>query len=142
MLNRIVREQSVEPIVSRYGDPHYGDPRYGDPRYGDPRYGDPRYGDPRYGDPRGHYRAWDDISLMNAMAAVDNGTSIRKAAEMYSIPRSTLHDHVSGKIAYGAKSRPSPYLTTEEEEELASFLIQAAKIGYPHTKSQVFAIVQ
>ena len=82
------------------------------------------------------------MALMNAMAAVDNGTSIRKAAEMYGIPRSTLHDHVSGRIKYGARSGPSPYLTTEEEEELASFLLQSAKIGYPHTKSQVFAIVQ
>ena len=49
---------------------------------------------------------------------------------------------MSGKIDFGARSGPSPYLTAEEEEELASFLIQSASIGYPHTKSQVLAIVQ
>ena len=114
MLNRIVREQSAEPVQHLCGAR----------------------------ESRGQYRAWDGVGLMNAMAAVDNGISIRKAAEMYGVPRSTLHDHVSGKIAYGAKSGPSPYLTTEEEEELASFLIQTAKIGYPHTKAQVFSVVQ
>jgi hypothetical protein len=30
----------------------------------------------------------------------------------------------------------------EEEEELTNFLLQAAEIGYPHTKKQVFSIVQ
>ena len=54
----------------------------------------------------------------------------------------TLHDHVSGKIALGAKSGPDPYLSFEKEEELASFLVQTAEIGYPHTKRQVLALVQ
>ena len=61
---------------------------------------------------------------------------------MYGIPRSTLHDHVSGKVAYGAKCGPDPYLDLEEEEELASFLIRSAEVGYPHTKIQTFALVQ
>lgn len=58
---------------------------------------------------------------MNAMAAVEGGISVRRAAEMYNVLKSTLHDHVEGKISFGARSRsgPSPYLTTEEE--LASF---------------------
>ena len=76
------------------------------------------------------------------MLAVDKGVSLRRAAEMYKIPRSTLHDHVSGKIALGARSGPDPYLSVEEEEELASFLVQTAEIGYPHTKRQVLALVQ
>ena len=33
-------------------------------------------------------------------------------------------------------------LTAEEEEELASFLVQTARIGYPHTRKQVFSLVQ
>ena len=61
---------------------------------------------------------------------------------MYSIPKSTLHDHVSGKVRYGAKCGPDPYLDLEEEEELVSFLIRLAGIGYPHTKKQLFALVQ
>ena len=40
---------------------------------------------------------------------------------MYEIPRSTSHDHVTGWIEHGALPGPSacPYLTREEEEELA-----------------------
>ena len=48
----------------------------------------------------------------------------------------------SGKIAFGARSGPDPYLSSEEEEELARFLLQTAAIGYPHTKRQVLALVQ
>jgi len=91
---------------------------------------------------RGTYRTWDDIALQNAVAAVDKGMPYRQAAEMYGVPKSTVHDHLSGKIALGARPGPDPYLSIEEEEELASFLIETAKIGYPHTKRQVLAVVQ
>ncbi len=92
--------------------------------------------------PRGTYRGWEDTNLLNAVTAVDQGLSLRQAAEIYRVPKSTLHDHVSGKIAFGSRPGPDPYLSTEEEEELASFLLQTAKIGYPHTKRQVLALVQ
>ena len=68
--------------------------------------------------------------------------SYRRISEMYNIPCATLHDHVSGKVRFGARSGPVPYLNIEEEEELASFLIHTARIGFPHTKKQVFAIVE
>lgn len=91
---------------------------------------------------RGTYKSWNDIGLSKALAEVEKGLSIRTVAEMYGIPKSTLHDHVSGKVAYGAKSGPDPYLDLEEEEELASFLVRSAGIGYPHTKKEVFTLVQ
>ena len=69
----------------------------------------------------------------HAVEAVEKGESVLKAAEVYNAPCSTLHDRVSGKTAQDARSGPQPYLTLEEEEELTSFLLQAAKIGYPHT---------
>lgn len=78
---------------------------------------------------------------MNAMLAVELGVSLRRASEMYCIPKSTLYDHFSGKVAFGAHSGPDPYLSVEEEE-LGNFLIQVARIGYPHTKKQVLALVQ
>ena len=79
---------------------------------------------------------------MHAMQAVEEGESIRRAAEMYSIPKSTLHDHVRGKVEFGARSGPDPYLTVAEEEELCNFLVQVASIGYPRTKQQVLGIVE
>ena len=46
------------------------------------------------------------------------------------------------KVAYGSKCGPDLYLDLEEEEELPNFLVRSAGIGYPHTKKQVFALVQ
>ena len=78
-----------------------------------------------------------------AVAAVEKKEmTLRKASKVYDIPLSTLHDHISGKVRFGAKSGPTPYLTMPEEEELVSFLFLAAKIGYPHTKKKVLYIVQ
>jgi len=50
--------------------------------------------------------------------AVEKGESVRRAAEMFNVPKSTLHDHVTGKVMFGARSGPDPYLSMEEEEEL------------------------
>ena len=41
-----------------------------------------------------------------------------------------------------ARSGPPSYLTIEEEEELTSFLLELAKIGYALTRKEVIAIVQ
>ena len=92
--------------------------------------------------PRGAYRVWGDENMQGAMMAVEKGESVRRAAEMFNVPKSTLHDHVTGKVMFGARSGPDPYLSMEEEEELASFLVETAKIGYPHTKKQLLFLVQ
>ena len=82
--------------------------------------------------------------MEKALAELEKGTirSVRRAALMYGIPRSTLHDHYSGKIEIDAKPGPPPYLSVEEEEELSNFLMKCARIGYPKTRQQVLAIVQ
>ena len=91
---------------------------------------------------RGKYKGWDSRSMHKAIKEVELGMSIRRAAEIYSVPKSSLYDRINGKVHCGATPGPNPYLTYKEEEELASFLIQTAKIGYPHTKKQVLALVQ
>ena len=87
---------------------------------------------------RGTYRPWDKTSMKQA---VEKGVSVRKAAELYNVPCSTLHDKANGKTAEDAKSGTQPYLLPEEEE-LTSFLLQAAKIGYPYTRKQIIALLQ
>ena len=54
------------------------------------------------------------------MTLANQGTSYRSAALKCGVPRSTLHDIVSGKIQHGKKPGTVSYLTIEEEE-LASF---------------------
>ena len=59
-----------------------------------------------------------------------DGWTIRRAAEEFGVPKSTLYDRVSGRISFGARSGPPRYLTDQEEKELVSFLIGCAKIGF------------
>ena len=80
--------------------------------------------------------------MQKAVKAVEEGVSIRVAADKYSVPRSSLHNRVSGKVGFQSCPGPSPYLSFEEEEELASFLIQVTKLGYPHTRKQVLSMVE
>ena len=48
---------------------------------------------------------------------------MRRAAEEYQVPRSTLYDRVSGKVQFGAKSGSTRYLNDQEESELVNFLL-------------------
>ena len=91
---------------------------------------------------RGKYHAWEQTDLEKAMHAKLSGLSYRRSAAMYGIPTTTLYDHMSGKVEVGAQPGPKRYLNDEEEEELARFLVEVAKIGYPHSKSQTLALVQ
>ena len=59
---------------------------------------------------------------------------------MFNVPKSTS-DCITGKVQHGHKPGPNAYLSIEEEE-LASFLIGCACIGYAHSLSQVIALVQ
>ena len=89
------------------------------------------------------YFNWNEISMTKAMSAVEkDGVSIRRASELFGVPKSSLHDRISGKVQHGTNPGKVPYLTPREEEELANFLIKCANMGYPHTIAQILAIVQ
>ena len=75
-------------------------------------------------------------------AVVEKGLSTRKAAELFGVPKSSLGDRVSGRVQLGAISVPRTYLIPAEENELNSFLIGCADIGYPRTRGQVIALVE
>ncbi len=92
---------------------------------------------------RGNYRNWDEVSMLKAIEAVTKQrVSVRKASELYGVPKSTLSDKVLGKVPVKCRSGPSSYLTFEEEEELTSFILEMAKIGYALTRKEVICIVQ
>ena len=91
----------------------------------------------------GSYGNWMSLSMKKAMAAVEKGElTLRKASIQCSVPKSTLHDCLTGKISFNARAGPMPYLTHSEEDELASFLVYTAKIEYPFTRKRVLYLVQ
>ena len=92
-----------------------------------------------------NYRGYDSMKMEKAYEAVKSGKmSVRRAAEEYGVPRSTLHDKTSGKVNLKAKSGGGfkRHLTDEEEFSLVEFLIECASIGYATSRRDVIAIAQ
>ena len=56
--------------------------------------------------------------------------------------RKELYDCVSGRVTHGTKPGPRPYLTSEEEQELGTYLKHCAKVGHSKTICDIIAIVQ
>ena len=88
------------------------------------------------------YKNWNEKTVSLAVKAVKGGHSQRRVAEEYGIPRSTLGDHIRGRVLPGAKSGNPKYLTDEEEAELYRFLLRCAAVGYPRSRKDMIAIVQ
>ena len=76
--------------------------------------------------------------MKEAMKAVHEGKmSIDRAAVEYGMPPTTLKDRLSGRVRHDTKPGPRPYLSPEEEEELALFVVNYSKMGYGKTQRQV-----
>ncbi len=81
--------------------------------------------------------------MQQACKSVEEGElSIRRAAESFDIPRSTLYDRISGKVAIGSRSGPPCYLNDAEEGELVNFILGCSKVGYSRSRKQVIALAQ
>lgn len=87
---------------------------------------------PRYKKPRGPHRPYMSEELQDAVHAVkEEGMSIREASVLFGIPKSTLHDRVTG--AHGIYEGHQTVLTREEEEMITDRLKYMATWGFPLT---------
>ena len=88
-------------------------------------------------------KLWSAESMDQAMNAVLNeGMSIRHAAEHYAVPKSTLGDRISGRVLPGSTSGPRQILNDKEEEELVAFLHRCASVGLSKSRKELLALVQ
>ena len=88
-------------------------------------------------------KQWSEESMTAALNEFKKGIyPINKIAVLYGVPKSTLHDRISGRVRHGTKPGPSPYLDHTEEQELADHLITVAKIGYGKTRKEVKMIAE
>ena len=71
----------------------------------------------------------------------DGKMTYRKASIAYGIPKSTLHDHVSGKVKAGAGVGVPKYLTDEEEDEVVRWLEGCAIVGCAKSIREVRVVV-
>ena len=90
-----------------------------------------RRGSERRGGQRQHRITglWSDDQLWQAIAAVDDGMSMRKAATTFKIPYSSFREWCHG-IRRTKKKGPPTVLSLEEEDELVKYLIQMCDRGY------------
>lgn len=71
----------------------------------------------------------------------DGSLTVRRAALEFNVPKSTLHDRLTGKVLPGAVGGAPRYLDDDEEEELVRWLIGCAEVGYAKSIRDVRAIV-
>ena len=65
-----------------------------------------------------------------ASQAAKDGMGVNMAAELHGIPKMTLKDKLSGRVAHGNKSGPKSYLSNQEEKQLAEYLLEVSEAGY------------
>ena len=62
---------------------------------------------------------------------------ISRAARNHGVPKSTLHDRISGNVIHGDKPGPKQLLSPVEEAEFSEFLIEVAQAGYGKTSKEI-----
>ena len=87
-------------------------------------------------------KQWTEEQMLADIDSVMNGLSGNRSADTHGVPRSTLKDRLSGRVVHGVKPGPIPYLSANEERELAYHLLQASAIGYGKTRMDVRCLVE
>lgn len=79
-------------------------------------------------------------NMIAAIAAIHaKRLSLRMAAIEYNVNYATLHRHSSGKYRFRG---PPTELTADEEKEIAAWVIDVSKRGFPLTKDELMECVQ
>lgn len=76
--------------------------------------------------------------MERALIEVKSGRcTVRQAAKEFGVPKSSLGDRVSGRVAPGSRSGPAQLITSADEELLVEFSLYISKHGFPLTKQQL-----
>ncbi|KAH3863016.1 hypothetical protein DPMN_025992 [Dreissena polymorpha] len=84
-----------------------------------------------------HLRKWSTENMISAFNAVKGGMSVVSAAKKFGVPKMTLSDRISGKVALDAKIGVDTALTTDEEAALVSYIGYMANRGFPLSIQQL-----
>ncbi|KAM6938404.1 uncharacterized protein PEZ65_004686 [Lycodopsis pacificus] len=83
---------------------------------------------------------WTKEAMGQAMQEVQAGRqSLRHAAEQFGVPKSSLADRLSGRVATDCIYGQSQLLTPEDENSLVEYCLYSANHGCPQRKYQVVA---
>ena len=70
-------------------------------------------------------KLWTNEQMLAALKAVEDGQPVNQAARNHGIRKTTLKDHLGGRLTHGTNHGPTPYLNTVEDE-LGNFLESCA----------------
>ncbi|XP_059162948.1 uncharacterized protein LOC131946275 [Physella acuta] len=87
------------------------------------------------------YISYETENLEKAVDAVRQGMSYGKAALQFGVPKTTIIDHVKGRIKAGSKPGRSCEIDPALEKQIVSRVLDASKAGFPYTKRRLLAMV-
>ena len=74
-------------------------------------------------------KRWSNEDMENAMNdVIDKSMPLLRGANKHGLPKSTLHDRISGKVKHRDKPGPKLLLTTAEENEFVDFLVEESDV--------------
>ena len=77
-------------------------------------------------------------SKENAVKSVKDGIySRQKASQVFGVPKTTIIDHVSGRIELTSKPGRKPVIPLEIENAVPQKVVEAANMGFGITKKQL-----
>ncbi|CAG2244263.1 unnamed protein product [Mytilus edulis] len=84
------------------------------------------------------YMKYGKENLENAIKSIKDGVySYRRASQVFGVPKTTIIDHVSGRIELNAKPGRKPVIPIEMENVVARKVVEAANKGFGITKKQL-----
>ncbi|XP_029939799.1 uncharacterized protein LOC115382230 [Salarias fasciatus] len=78
-------------------------------------------------------------AMAGAMEEVHAGRLTIRQAAAHGVPKSSLSDRISGRVASDCKQGQMPLLSTIDENALVEYCLYSASYGFPLTKPQVLA---
>ena len=80
---------------------------------------------------------WTKNEAEEAVNACCRGMSIRRAAEFYGIPKSTICNKLNGKTPIRQKKGPPTKLSLQLEDRIEKWIIHMARIGCRQMRSDI-----
>lgn len=81
--------------------------------------------------------SYSENSILLAIQDVESGISVRKAAQRWGIPRSTLHDRLTGTVTRNEANEHNQRLSKKQEAALVGWILSQGDLGFAPSHHQV-----
>lgn len=85
-------------------------------------------------------KPYSEAEIHDALNAIENGMSIRQASRTWHIPKSTLHDRVTGTQSHSNAAYAQQVLSDYQEDCLVLFIVNQSTLGLALTRFETRAL--